>query len=102
MNIKKCKKVNRNKSLKSDKWFSPTSAPKDGTMILGDFGLHQAIPCVYDPREKEWVIVEVRGGVAPYEPLTYWLKTSSVSINRLKQWTRIPTIPFGGIVKNSD
>lgn len=80
--------------MKSEKWFSPNSAPKNGTMILGDFGVPWAIPCVYDPSEKMWSTVEVKKGVTIYEPVVYWLSTSNISKQRLKRWTRIPTLPF--------
>ena len=80
--------------MKSDKWFFPDSAPKNGTMILGDFGLHQAIPCVYDPSEKAWAIVEVRRGDVIYEPVAYWLNPSSVPNKKLRRWTRLPYLPF--------
>jgi len=37
----------------------PKTAPKDGTMIIGDFGEANLLPAVYNPVCDNWSVVSV-------------------------------------------
>jgi hypothetical protein len=39
---------------------TPETAPKNGRMILGDFGWSRLLPCVWSQQDEEWKIARVK------------------------------------------
>lgn len=73
-------------------WEMPETAPKDGTIILGDFGYPWAVPAVWDPVVEEWATAQL-SPCAPDESVEW--QTEWLGHRRLKGWYAMPVIDSG-------
>ena len=73
-------------------WLNPNSAPKDGTLILGDFGFLWALPAVYSPASESWCYATLQTD-ANCETPDFYLETDHEPHSALKQWMPMPKIP---------
>ena len=73
-------------------WLNPNSAPKDGTLILGDFGFPWALPAIYSPASESWCYATVQAD-SLCVTLDVWLETDHEPHSALKQWMPMPKLP---------
>jgi len=53
------------------KWKLPETAPKDGTVILGDFGYPWPLVAVWNSYDEKWVTVSLQAQEMPSEMIDY-------------------------------
>lgn len=71
-------------------WIAADSAPKDGTIILGDFGWPWAVPSIWDPVTEEWATAQL-SPCAPDESVGW--ETEWQPQKNLKSWMPFPSLP---------
>lgn len=70
---------------------SPDDAPKDGTLILGDFGWPWLCLAVWNPADEEWVVAHLQASMVRGREDFYFenLYESHGSMNR---WCEVPEL----------
>ena len=71
-------------------WLDPQVAPKDGTVIIADFGWPWAVPAIWDPVDETWATAQLSPS-APDESVGW--ETEWEPHKNLKRWIPIPFLP---------
>ena len=74
------------------KWQPSDTAPKDGTMIIADFGWHQPSLAVWNDIDKNWVTATLNTQEMPDEKIDYWFENERVAFYDLEYWMPLPKL----------
>jgi hypothetical protein len=74
------------------KWKTPETAPKDGTVILGDFGYPWPLVAVWNDIDKKWVTVSLQAQEMPSDMIDYWFENEQATMDELKYWMPLPKL----------
>jgi hypothetical protein len=69
--------------------YLPEDAPKDGSVILGDFGWGTLLPCAWCEIEKTWMVARLRHERLPEGTVRYFENHEEFS-TFLRGWVDIP------------
>jgi Lar family restriction alleviation protein len=76
----------------SASWQSPETAPRDGTLILGDFGWPWPNVAVWDEYDGQWCIATLQAGPMVDGPTNSWIETDTERRDSLRRWMEMPTL----------
>jgi hypothetical protein len=74
------------------KWKTPETAPKDGTVILGDFGYPWPFVTIWNDIDMHWVTVSLQAQEMPSEMIDYWFENEQATMDELKYWMPLPKL----------
>jgi hypothetical protein len=74
-------------------WQLPESAPRNGSIIIADFGWAWPIPAMWDPYMQCWRVVSVAVLQTPENPDSYWFEVDSEDNSQLERWMPMPALP---------
>jgi len=72
------------------KWKTPETAPKDGTVILGDFGYPWPFVAVWNSYDEKWVMPSLNAQKMEYGKIDYWFENEQERAEDLKSWMPLP------------
>jgi hypothetical protein len=74
-------------------WSPPDTAPRNGTLILGDFGWPWPLLAVWDEYDEQWVTATLQAGPMENGKKNSYLETDTEKGSALKRWTPLPLLP---------
>ncbi len=77
-------------------WQPPETAPRDGTAILGDFGLPWACYAVWDECYEWWVYASVTANRSKDGKVSADIETERDTHPRLRRWMPVQELPADG------
>ena len=80
------------KKIDSHALLDPADAPKDCTMILGDFGWPWLCPAVWDSYDEDWAYATVQASPMIDGGDNVWLEMETAKPKELKGWIHIPDL----------
>lgn len=78
---------------KPTKWNDPKTAPKDGTMILGDFGFPWPLVAAWNEHDEKWVTASLQAQTMDGGKTDLWFENEQESCASLRGWLPFPKIP---------
>ena len=79
--------------LSKTEWQTPDTAPKNGTLILGDFGWPWACSAVWDEYDGQWVLCMLAVCPMADGPDNSYFETDIAPHKDLKAWMPMPVPP---------
>jgi hypothetical protein len=74
-------------------WSPPDTAPRNGTLILGDFGWPWPLLAVWDEYDEQWVTATLQACPMENGKKNSYLETDTEKGSALKRWTPLPLLP---------
>ena len=74
------------------KWQPSDTAPRDGTMILADFGWCWPYIAVWNDLDQKWVVATLNAQEMPDDEIDYWFETESFAMEDLEYWMPLPKL----------
>jgi len=75
-------------------WSPPDTAPRNGTLILGDFGWPWPLLAVWNEYDEQWVVATLLAAcLMENGKKNSCLETDTEKVNALKRWTPLPLLP---------
>ncbi len=74
-------------------WSPPDTAPRNGTLILGDFGWPWPLLAVWDEYDEQWVTATLQACPMENGKKNSYLETDTEKSSALKRWTPLPLLP---------
>jgi hypothetical protein len=78
---------------KAKDWKKPASAPRDGSLFLGDFGYPWPLPTLWNPHDEQWVCAIVQACEMENGKLDCYLEMDTESEGQLLRWCPMPELP---------
>ena len=85
----------------SASWKSPETAPRDGTLILGDFGRPWPNPAVWDEYDGQWCIATLQASPMVDGPTNSWIETDTERGDSLRGWMEMPILPNANVTQRA-
>lgn len=79
-------------SASSGSWLPPDTAPRNGTLILGDFGCPWALLAVWDEYDEQWVTAMPQSCQMEDGRTNSYLETDTEADGALRRWTPLPRL----------
>lgn len=74
-------------------WHPPATAPRDGTLIIADFGWPWACPAVWDEYDEQWVVAHIQQCPMRGGKRNSYLETDAEANRDLRGWQPMPALP---------
>jgi hypothetical protein len=82
-----------NQCAKDARWLPPETAPRNGTLILGDFGWPWANFAVWDEYDEHWCISTLQACPMASGRINSYIETDTEKLASLKRWMPLPKLP---------
>lgn len=71
-------------------WQLPETAPRDGTVVLGDFGYPWPIMTMWDGYDEKWAVATVQACPMEGGRTNAYFETDTEDAPALRQWHPLP------------
>jgi hypothetical protein len=79
--------------MNDPKWRSPKTAPKDGTIFIGDFGYAWPQVAAWNEHDERWCSANISAQQMENGTFDAWFQNESERPQDLRQWLPMPEIP---------
>jgi hypothetical protein len=73
-------------------WRLPETAPKDGTIILADFGWPWPFVAVWNNYDEKWSTVALNAQTMYNKKMDFWFENEQEPTECLKYWMPLPKL----------
>jgi hypothetical protein len=73
-------------------WLPPESAPKDGTVFIGDFGYPWPLQALWDPYDEHWNYCVANADLMANGKYNFYFETEYESNESLLRWMPMPKL----------
>lgn len=76
----------------NQEWLTPKTAPKDGSIIIGDFGYPWPLLAIWNGYDEKWSTVSLNAQVMEGDKIDYWFENEPATMDELKCWMPLPKL----------
>ena len=74
-------------------WLASSSAPKDGTQLLGDFGYPWPLVASWNTHDNQWVTACMNAQGMRDGTTDIWFESEREEMSQMRRWTPLPLLP---------